>query len=329
MAEPATKTSKWAILWTLGILALLGYGLAQGDSWDLLTEAFAQVSPMAVLVTVPVNMIAMLLFAAALCAFRIGVSFWGCLLSRLLRDGADNVVVLFPGFGEMIGARALVYGGARGRAAVMVTVVDRLAEAAAQIPFMILAGIVLFGNWDATIGRAGLGAPSLLSTLTVLAGFAVAIIVVAGLASMKDGPLGRLGAWLRKELRHLLDELHQQKKGIPMALLLHFLAWLTVGVQIWLAAMVLGFDVNLYEAVVMQSAAYSLRLILFFVPAGLAVQEAGFIAAGLLYGIAAPQAVTLSLVLRLRDVIFSLPLLLWPAYEYRHTNGRANAATPH
>jgi hypothetical protein len=42
-------------------------------------------------------------------------------------------------------------------------------------------------------------------------------------------------------------------------------------------------------------------------------------------GVAAPQALALSLVLRLRDVVFGLALLAWPWLEFRARRAKARA----
>jgi uncharacterized membrane protein YbhN (UPF0104 family) len=89
------------------------------------------------------------------------------------------------------------------------------------------------------------------------------------------------------------------------------------GVQVWLAGRVFGLHLSLFGALAIEATATSARMILFFVPGGLVMQEAGAVLAGAVMGIAAPQALALSLVLRLRDVVFGAALLLWPALEYR------------
>jgi hypothetical protein len=105
---------------------------------------------------------------------------------------------------------------------------------------------------------------------------------------------------------------------MPLSTGLHFLAWVMGGVQIWMAAEALGFDITFYEAIAIESAAYAGRAILFFIPAGLVTQEAGLVAAGLIFGLSPAEALALGFVLRLRDVVFGVPLLAWPLYEWRH-----------
>jgi uncharacterized membrane protein YbhN (UPF0104 family) len=129
--------------------------------------------------------------------------------------------------------------------------------------------------------------------------------------------LSRSGRRLRAEAHLFTRELKRQRRGMPLCILLHVLAWSLSGFQIWLAAQVFGLDLSLYGAFAIESAATGARAVLFFVPGGLVLQEAGAVLAGAAVGVAAPQALALSLVLRLRDVCFGVALLGWPWLEYR------------
>jgi uncharacterized membrane protein YbhN (UPF0104 family) len=115
-----------------------------------------------------------------------------------------------------------------------------------------------------------------------------------------------------------MAEIRLQKGGLPVSLALHFVAWIMGGIQIWMAGRALGFDIGLYEGIALESAAYAGRAILFFVPAGLVTQEAGLVAAGLIFGLSPAESLAIGLVLRLRDVVLGVPLLAWPLHEYRH-----------
>jgi hypothetical protein len=315
-----------AVIWSLACLVLLAIGLAFSDFGDLFAQAAAKVSVAAVLATLPGQAVAVLLYAAALRALCPGVSYGGSLGARLLRDAADNLLIILPGLGEVIGTRALVLAGARSRAALTAIMVDKLAETLAQLPFMALAGAVLLAHWAASNDGAWSMPPTMaIAGIIVIAAL---ILLFAGLARTTEGLAGRIGARIRQEFRMMAAEFHEQKRRIPLAITIHFLAWLTDGVQVWMAAGALGLDLGFYAATVMASAAYASRILLAFVPAGLVAQEAGFVAAGLVFGIAAPQALTLSLVLRLRDVVFGVPLLAWPVFEYRHRR-RPGAASAH
>jgi hypothetical protein len=320
------KRKSLAALWLVAVLALIALGLASSGIRELLAEAVATVRPMAVLATVPGQVAATLLCAAALRALRPGVTYWACAASRLLRDAGDNLLVFLPGLGEVIGARSLVLSGGRGHAAVSASALDKFAETAAQVPYIAFAVWVLFEGWHGSLAEAMPSLPSGATLALVLAGLVLLVLLGWKLARAGDGPATRLARRIREEWKLLAAEFHAQKAGFPLATALHFIAWIMGGVQVWMAARALGLDIGLYEAIAIESAAYAGRAILFFVPAGLVTQEAGLVAAGLVFGLAAPQALALALVLRLRDVLFGVPLLLWPLFEFRH--GRKRKGDP-
>jgi hypothetical protein len=307
----AVKGSGWlrAALWLLACLVLLGLILASAQLRDLLVEAANRVTALSVVATMPAQAAATLLCAAALWVLRPGVGYFGCLGSRLLRDASGNLPVAFPGFSSGMGARALVLAGGQTRAAIAASALDKVAEIVAQIPYICLAVFVLW--YELHLPELPVG-----MILPILTG-----VVVAGLGTaalwLRFGAGSQLATRLAGEARNLAAEAGRQRAGLPAFLVLHFLAWLSGGVQIWMAAQALGYDLGLYEAIAIESAAYAGRALFFFVPAGLVAQEASLVAAGLVFGLAAPQSLALGLVLRLRDAVLALPLLLWPLFEYR------------
>ena len=298
-----------AALWLLGLVALLGLALASANLRELLVNAAAQVTLLSVLATLPAQLAATLFCAAALLALRPGVGFWGCLASRVLRDAAGNLPVSVPGFGAAVGARALVLAGGETRAAISASALDKVAETVAQAPFILLAIIVLWREWRG---------PQTLAEGSLLLAVGLAMAVITALLLWRAlGSGTRFAARLREEWRKLLGEARRQQVGLPMSFVLHVAAWLAGGVQIWMAAWALGYDLSLYEAIAVESAAYAGRAIFFFIPAGLVSQEAGLVAAGLVFGLEPEQGLALALVLRLRDVLMAAGLVLWPLLEWR------------
>jgi len=296
------------------IAALVGLVVLEEDLRSLLAEAISSVSPLAVLATVPGQTAAFLLCGAALHALRPGVGPLACLESRVLRDGGDNLLVFLPGVGDAIGARALVLTGGRTRAAISATALDKLAEIVAQVPYILLALFIFARGWDGAM--PGLHSGALLGFLAIV-GLAVLALLLLRSAIGKH-----LVARLHAEWHLLRVEISHQKQGFPLSTFLHFLAWVMGGVQIWMASRALGYDVSFFEAVAIESAAYAGRALLIFIPAGLVTQELGLVAAGLLFGLAPAESLTLGLVLRLRDILFGLPLLLWPWREWRRSRQR-------
>lgn len=305
------------LLWPLTAIAALGAVLASSSLRLVLVETVTHVRPLAVLATLPGQAAAVLLCGAALFVLRPGVSFGASLNSRLLRDAGANLLLFMPGLGEVIGARALVLAGGRTRAAVTASLLDNIAETIAQLPFAALALLVLSRLYN---GAGPISAASIAILPWIAAAFAASIVLLAIVwrtARNKSHGVGRLIAWAENELMLLKHEVRGQWRWVRVAVVLHFVAWAMGGVQVWMVAKALSLPIGLFAAIVIESAAYAGRAVAFFVPAGLVVQEAGLVLAGLAYGLTPAQSLAIALVLRLRDLVFGLPLLLWPLLEFR------------
>ena len=301
-------------LWPLAIvlLAIVVVVAALPGLREQVAQSARIISPMAVLVTLPGQVLAFLLCAAALSALRPGVSFRSSLASRVLRDAGGNLLVFFPGLGEAIGARALVLSGGTTRAAITASTLDVIAEGIAQIPYALLAVVLLPQLLHPASFR--FVSPPIVAVVVALLGIAM---LIGWIAVRSAGP-SRLIERIRTEWTKLRADWATRRRGMVIAIILHFVAWSIGGLQLWAAAQVLGIPLDLFPAIVIESAAYAARAIIFFIPAGLAVQEGALIFACAAFGIGTVPALALALVLRLRDVICGLPLLYWPMLEYRH-----------
>lgn len=312
------------------LLVLLGAVASNGSLRHMLAEAWHTMDPRAVAAVLPVQLAAILLCTAAQQALKVGIPFRSSFIARLVRDAAHNLLIFPPGLGEVVGARAVVVLGGRGRAAVALRALDLTAEVLAELPYMGLAFWVLWRWWHAggtLAAPAGTGQGLGWGWLAL---GAVLLLLGAAWLWRRSGHhqrwlQTRTGRRVRAETHLMRRELARQKAGMPLAIGFHMLAWGLSGVQVWLAAQVFGLHLSLFGALAIESAATSARVILFFVPGGLVMQEAGAVLAGAAMGVAAPQALALSLVLRLRDVVFGLALLAWPWLEFRARQEKARA----
>ena len=321
--RPAGKTNRLA---SIGLplailLALAGGVAANGGLRALLAEAIQRIDPRAVLVVLPVQLLAILLCTGAQQALKMGVPFRTSFVARLVRDAAHNLLIFPPGLGEAVGARVLVLAGGRPRAAVSLRALDIAAEVLAELPYMGLAFWVLARFW-ARSGEKSSGMPTFAAGAPLLVWGLLAAMLVVGIVFARvwwrrHGHSHPLARRLRAEAMLMRREMRRQRAGLPLAIVLHFFAWGLSGVQVWLAGRVFGLHLSLFGALAIESAATSARMILFFVPGGLVMQEAGAVLAGAALGVPAAPALALSLVLRLRDVAFGTALLAWPWLEYR------------
>jgi len=130
------------------------------------------------------------------------------------------------------------------------------------------------------------------------------------------GDAGRLDV----ELRALFSR--------PRALLISLLwqlAGMVVGAfEVWLALRLLGHEISPIAAIALEALGLSIRHFAFFVPAGLGVQEAGFVLFGKLLGVPPDAAIALSLAKRVRELGYGIPALLsWQWAETRRALRRS------
>ena len=105
-------------------------------------------------------------------------------------------------------------------------------------------------------------------------------------------------------------------------MLWHSLAWVIGALEIAGVLWLLGVEVSLADALVIEALAQALRNAGFLLPGALAVQEGAIIAAAALVGVPPGPALAVALVRRAREVAFSLPgLAAWQRAEMRAARG--------
>jgi putative membrane protein len=88
--------------------------------------------------------------------------------------------------------------------------------------------------------------------------------------------------------------------------------------EIWLALWILDLPDSFLNALILQSMVLTIRSVAFPVPAGLGVQEGGYLAVGHLLGIPGEGAFALALVARAREIGLGIPgLISWQLIEAR------------
>jgi putative membrane protein len=98
--------------------------------------------------------------------------------------------------------------------------------------------------------------------------------------------------------------------------------------EIWLALWFLDLPASFLNALILQSMVLTIRSAAFAVPAGLGVQEGGYLLVGSLLGISGDGAFALSLVWRAREIGLGIPALIcWQMIEARRLWRTREAAT--
>lgn len=121
-------------------------------------------------------------------------------------------------------------------------------------------------------------------------------------------------AKLDAELRLIFE----RRRDLLISLLWQLAGMVVGAFEVWLALRLLGHEISPLAAIALEALGLSIRHFAFFVPAGLGVQEAGFVLFGQWLGVPADAAIALSLAKRVRELGYGIPALLsWQWAETR------------
>ena len=152
--------------------------------------------------------------------------------------------------------------------------------------------------------------------------------VITGLLLRNGAVFSRLEAFLRpmvgesalsggaaaldRELRASLS----RGGSLAFAGILQLLAFLSASFEVWFALRLFGHPVDVRAAVMLEGMTQAMRHVAFIVPAGLGVQEAGFVLFGHALGISSELALAVSMAKRMREVLCGVPALVsWQLRE--------------
>lgn len=243
---------------------------------------------------------------------RVGTLFW----IASVREGINRLLPAANIGGELVGIRLLADTGVDGVTAAASVTTEVLLTIVSQYVFVAL-GVVCLLELTHTVQLAddvliGLGA-----SLPVL----VLLALLLRYGSIFER-MERLAARVLGE--QALSFLAGQSASLDAAIrelctdrprLLTTMGWQVTGMvsgslETWLALRWLGHPVPFGAAVALESLTLAVRNFVFLVPAGLGVQEASLVAFGALLGIDGELALALSLVKRMREILFGVPALL-------------------
>lgn len=120
-----------------------------------------------------------------------------------------------------------------------------------------------------------------------------------------------------------------RRKGRVIASgLLQLLAVASTAFEDWFALRLFGHPVSVRAALIMESLMQGARHVAFLVPAALGVQEFTLIAIGGMLGVPSELALAVSLIKRLREIVWGVPALIsWQWSEGRRLRGSAAKAS--
>lgn len=226
--------------------------------------------------------------------------------------------------GEVVKARILTLWSHAGGDTVSTMVVDKTVQAIvvvlwALVGISILAAIApnplvlmgaLLGALLLAIGIAGFVAVQLAGGLSILARFGERLAKSDWIARLA-GPAAQTDALTRA--------IYGRPHAIAASILVRLLVQVVLVGEVIFASYLMGAPLAVVDALLIKGLAVGLRGVAFAVPAGLGVQEGGFVAVGLLLGLPPELMIAVSLATRVREILPSIPFL----FVWQHIEGRA------
>src|SRR6266446_10322049 len=248
----------------------------------------------------------------------------------------ESVSTLVPSAavgGDIVRARLAAINGAPLPIAAASVLVDITLGIFTQAGFTLLGLVLLV---DAT-GKNRFVGPTLVGTLVALLAFAgfyfaqrLGIFrflgrIISRLAGSSDWQsLVQGGDALDRTIRSL----YARRRGVLACCAWTIISLVVGSGEIWLALWVLDLPASFVNALILQSMVLTIRSAAFPVPAGLGVQEGGYLVVGNLLGISGEGAFALALVARAREIGLGIPgLISWQVIEGRRLLRARLAAT--
>lgn len=254
--------------------------------------------------------------------------------ARLARDSAATCLPFSQLGGIAVGVRATLAGRnptsrdgtpLRWPEGVASNLVDITTEVLGQVAFVFLAVLCLVGHdgaarfiWPLSIGMVLLSLGIAAFIWTQLRGGTVlqrsAQFLARNIAATWSENLIDDTAVFQERL----ETLWGRADRIALGAFAHFLCWVAGAGLTWLALSLLGAHTGFMSALAIEGVVCGVMSAGFLVPAALGVQEAAYVALGMMFGIDSEIALSLSLLRRGRDLMIGIPVLLyWQFVEVR------------
>jgi putative membrane protein len=243
-----------------------------------------------------------------------------CLGLRWVREAINTLLPVAQVGGEIVGARLLAARRLdRGLAGASV-LVDLLMQTATQLAFAFVGVLLLvhFGGNRELILWLCLGLAALAVAVTGfflaqrLGGFELVERTLLNLAR-RPGFAALAGV---SHLDRGLKIIHDRRGALFGAGTLHLLMWFIGAFEIWIALAYMGHSVGYGTALTVESLGHAFRAVGFLIPAGVGVQEGGFVVICAVFDIPAAAALALSLAKRVPEIALGVPgLLAWRVWE--------------
>ncbi len=272
---------------------------------------------------------------------------WRCLFPPALRPGRWRILAaswmgsavnsLLPVAtigGEIVKARVLILWSHPGAETAAAMTVDKTVQAIAVVLWGLIGAAVLV----AVVGESEIAVGVLVGAALLTGGIAGYILVqVRGgfsaiarrIARFVDAEGDLALVENARAMERAMREIYRHPARILWSTALRLAERVVLAGEIVVVGYLMGVPIGLAEAVILKGVIGAVRGMSFAVPAGLGVQEGGFVAIGALMGMSPDLMIAVSLATRVREIVPSIPMILaWQAVEGRTLMRRGRKAAP-
>lgn len=246
-----------------------------------------------------------------------GSRVWLFSWARILREAVADLLPFSQIGGIVIGTRSLMQAGIAPTRVYASLVVDMTTEMAAQLVFTVfglaLMASILTGNDAAALRPLILG-----GTATMIAVMAAFFLAQRPALAFAERIAGHLLPGTMSGLLDALRATYAARGRVIAAFAFNLLGWVASAFGAWLVLHLMGARISVWSVLSLESLIFTLRSVIFFIPAAIGIQETTYALAAPLFGLPVEMALALSLVKRARELVIGLPtLLVWQAKEAR------------
>ncbi len=250
-------------------------------------------------------------------------SFWTVFVLQWVGGSVNSLLPVAQVGGDFVRARLLTLRGVSNALSGASVIVDITFAVGAQL-FYAGGGILLLTQYDKlndTAIAAGIG--------IIILGILITVFYIA----QRAGLFLKLTQLLEKTVKvgdwstitegaRILDEaiqsIYRRRTDIVIAALWRIFGVVVGTGQIIIGLHFLGYNVGVFEALILESMVHAIRNAAFMVPAAIGVQEGGLVLVGMIVGIGPDIALALSLLIRARSIVIGIPALIyWQLIESR------------
>ena len=281
------------------------------------------------LLLLPIAWIPALFFAALAWRYLLPESklptYWQSLIAIWIGRAVNSLLPVATIGGEIVKARLMILWKKNAIYATASVIIDKTVQVIAVIVWGLIGIILLsYGSTNPLLAKGLLLGIGLLS----IGAFGFYLLQDVGLAST----LTKLGEKLinanafekikvnAKDVDIAILEIYRRKKQFVYAVIYKSLGLMIQTGELWLACYLFQQPISILDAMMLRSITSTVSDVAFLIPNGYGIQEGAFILVGMLLGIGADTALSISLALRMRELLVEVPALVyWHRIESRQS----------